>query len=662
MDTTRERINILLVDDDEDEYILLKTLVSNGGVKKEALKVDLEWAPTFESALKAFETGKHDAYLVDVNLGRHNGLELLRAASELDIRAPIIILTGQGTYENDISAMQGGASDFLEKDKLNLPLLERSIRYAIENKQAQEVLEERVRERTDQLARANEELIAEISLRRQAENYLRESEMKFRALADTTSAAIFIVQENIIRYANPASQFILGYEPLELIDHPLDEFVHPSYRDTINRSEANIPWAPNIPVRYEIKVIRKDGGERWVDVTSGEITYEGKPAWVITAFDITERDLAEQELRKAKLDLERRVEERTSELRKAVEQLHTAATEASQRAEELEALNNATQALLSTLDLETLLTQILDAAQSAIPAAEKGWLYLVEPKTGQLTIRAASDERIRNIRLPKGGKYPFKSFNHRKPVRIGDTHQEEALLSSATDINIDTYLSAMIAPLLLEDEIIGVMALGSSKIDSFTEEDLHLLTSFSITATSAIRNAILHTEMQRLAITDGLTGRYNRRAFMEMGEREIERARRFMRPLVAVMIDIDNFKQINDQYGHAAGDVVLKSVSDRILSCIRDVDILARYGGDEFAILLPESEWLNIFEISRRISACIVNEPIKAEGNSLAITISLGAARAKGSDDQLEKLLARADAAMYRAKQSGKNRIEICND
>lgn len=657
-----EKLHVLLVDDDEDEFVLLKDLVSEQTKRGDYPRIELDWVPTFEEALDAMSKGVHDAYLVDYHLGSRDGLDLLREAEELGLKAPIIMLTGQGNYEVDLAAMQSGASDYLVKSQINLPLLERSIRYSIEHKLVQDILEERVRQRTQELERANQELLSENELRRQVELHLRESEMKFRALADTTSASILIVQDSFIRYANMASRFIFGRTPEELVGQRIEDLIHPSYKNIVSDESLGAQWDSEFPVRYELKVIRADQETRWVDVTAGKMMYDGKPAWVLTAFDITERDLAEQELRKAKAELEVRVEERTAELRKAVAQLHEAATNARQHAEEMEALHTATSALLSTLNLETLLEQILNAARSAIPGAENGWLHMVEPDTGKLKMRAAieEDEHIRRIRIPRGKSYPILAAEQRKPLLIRDTMTEKGHLAGKKNgVDMSSYRSAIIAPMILDDEVIGVMSLSSSVPDTFTEDDLRLLTSFSVTASAAIRNAVLHAEVQRLAITDSLTNGFNRRAFMEIGEREMDRYRRFNRPLAAIMLDIDDFKNINDRYGHAAGDKVLHEVAERISRCIRDIDVLARFGGDEFAILLPDSDWRNIPDISDRIIRCVVEEPVNIPGESIQVTISLGAARVTPETSSLDDLLAAADQAMYAAKQKGKNRVVV---
>lgn len=324
---------ILLVEDDEDDYILTRSLLSETKVGL----FDLKWAPTYESGLEHLGQEDPDVVLVDYLLGSKNGLDLVREAIALGCKAPIIVFTGQDSYEVDVEAMKVGAVDYLVKGQINAALLERTIRYAIEHKQAEEALhkahdelEMRVKERTQELALVNEELREEIIERKRAEEAVRESETKFRSLAETTSTAIFIVQDLKIFYANPAAKFITGYSPQELECMEFWHLAHPAYQSILRQYGMSGKWddgaidsAPylQIPSRYELKLITKYGEERWADVTAGTIEYNGQPAWVITAFDITERDLAEQALRKAKDELEVRVAERTLELRYANEQL-----------------------------------------------------------------------------------------------------------------------------------------------------------------------------------------------------------------------------------------------------------------------------------------------------------------------------------------------------
>ena len=142
----------MLIDDDEEEYFLLKELVSGQAKGRTLHHYDLDWVSTYEEAVRAFLSCQYDVYLVDYHLGSRSGLDLLREAASSECSSPIIMLTGQGSYETDVSAMQLGAADYLEKNQLTLPLLERSIRYAIEQKQAAQQLEQLVHERTSDLA------------------------------------------------------------------------------------------------------------------------------------------------------------------------------------------------------------------------------------------------------------------------------------------------------------------------------------------------------------------------------------------------------------------------------------------------------------------------------------------------------------------------------
>lgn len=778
-------LRVLLVDDDEDEYVLIKGMFARLPGQGGGLQHTLDWAASYDEAIKLCTTGRYDIHLVDYHLGSHNGLDLMQAAQQHGCTAPFILLTGQGSYELDLAAMQQGAADYLLKDQINEYLLERSIRYSLERKQAQDELEMRVQERTQELAQANQELQKQVERRIRVEEILRESETRFRALAETTSAAIFIVQNKMIRYANPAARIVTGYAPEELINMELWRLAHPSYQNRLRQDQLVTQWAENIPARYEIKIITRKGEERWLDVTVGKLDYDHGPAWLFTAFEITERDLAEQALRRAKAELEMRVAQRTAEIRATSQRLETvmrtlpvaiviadsegqviegndsfydlwqinshqleqvqdwqnfkawwsetgeqlnladwplirainhgettigkvmdiqnfqghrktiissavpilstdgevvggvsvdqdithqrqleqqaqmAAREAQQRADELEGLHRATAALLSTLELDELLCQILDAAQSAIPAGEKGTLHLVSPSTGQLQVRATlgfSDERIRVIHSPKSRNFSAVVTRTRQPLLVDDVLTQAVPEGDPEEMkNIRSLISA---PLKYGDQVLGALTLSSTRPNAFTEGNLRLLVSFAATTTAALQNAILHAEVRQLAVSDPLTGQYNRRAFFDLGRREIERFQRFNHPLSAVMIDLDNFKQVNDVHGHAVGDQILRMIAERARNSIRETDIFGRYGGDEFTLLLPDTDLFSAQHIANRIREAVNSISLVSEHGIVKVTISVGVAQAQKAHHTLEDLLSGADQALYRAKANGRNRVE----
>lgn len=170
------RLKVLLIEDDEDDYVLVRSLLS----ESPALQYGLEWVTTYEAALEAMDRDEHDICLLDYRLGERSGLDLLREVTGKKYKAPIIFLTGRGDYDVDFEAMKAGAADYLVKDQISVPLLERSIRYAMEHKKAEEQLrraynevEIRVRERTAELARVNEALQAEIIERKHREAQVR---------------------------------------------------------------------------------------------------------------------------------------------------------------------------------------------------------------------------------------------------------------------------------------------------------------------------------------------------------------------------------------------------------------------------------------------------------------------------------------------------------
>ncbi len=160
-----------------------------------------------------------------------------------------------------------------------------------------------------------------------------------------------------------------------------------------------------------------------------------------------------------------------------------------------------------------------------------------------------------------------------------------------------------------------------------------------------------------MAMTDALTGLENRRSFFARGGEEIKRARRYQLPLSLLLLDVDEFKRVNDTYGHDIGDLVLQCIAHTLKESIREIDILARLGGEEFAILLPNTQAEAAAMLGERLRSSIEKETCACKGQNTRVTVSVGVAAHHADTLDLDTLLRNADQAMYRAKSLGRNRV-----
>jgi len=173
----------------------------------------------------------------------------------------------------------------------------------------------------------------------------------------------------------------------------------------------------------------------------------------------------------------------------------------------------------------------------------------------------------------------------------------------------------------------------------------------------AERQAV-QAQLLEMATTDSLTGLYNRRYFMTTASQEFERARRYQTPLALLMLDADHFKSVNDRYGHHIGDEVLKALARNGQRQLREMDLFARLGGEEFAILLPQTDLNAARTVAERVRQSIAAQPVAAEESTVSFTVSIGLAQLEPSTQNLDDLLRQADAALYQAKDNGRNRVE----
>ncbi|GAB4531345.1 MAG: hypothetical protein Fur0018_19280 [Anaerolineales bacterium] len=211
-------------------------------------------------------------------------------------------------------------------------------------------------------------------------------------------------------------------------------------------------------------------------------------------------------------------------------------------------------------------------------------------------------------------------------------------------------------PIFIQGEIALIFSLDNTVPRAYQKTHLNILEMFTNHAGLAIQNARLFEQIRSLALNDELTDLPNRRYLFTMGKREVQRAQRFGHPLSAVMIDIDHFKRVNDTYGHMIGDEVLRVVAERCRNVIRDVDVIGRYGGEEFGILLPDTPLAQAIRIAERLRNVVADTPLPTSGGKLSLTVSLGVAELRPDINDLQDLLDTADQGLYMAKQNGRNR------
>jgi diguanylate cyclase (GGDEF)-like protein len=335
---------------------------------------------------------------------------------------------------------------------------------------------------------------------------------------------------------------------------------------------------------------------------------------------------------------------------------------AQRRAEEAETLRRAGAIVAATLQQDESIARILEQLA-----------YVVPHDSASVQLLRGEDSVIvggHGFPDPQAVLGMRFSVKRNTPTRLIYQERRPYILNTAAEIT--TYLEGRLfddiqawmgVPLVVQDRVIGMLALESRQSDHFTSDHARLVAAFADQVAIALENARLFAEVQQLATLDPLTELANRRHFFALARTEFERSLRYGHPLSAMMLDVDNFKKINDRYGHAAGDQVLRVVAAQCCTTLRGVDIIGRYGGEEVIVLLPETERDGARQVAERLRQSLAQTAISIEGGTLLITSSLGVAtRDPGDDMDLETLIDCADQALYIAKQTGKNRVVCWED
>lgn len=309
--------------------------------------------------------------------------------------------------------------------------------------------------------------------------------------------------------------------------------------------------------------------------------------------------------------------------------------------------------LNSTLELPDVLSRLLGHVARFV-AYDRGVVFLVEgPRARPVASRGFGADELPAEPVPLAS-YRFIE----KIVRGGETllSSKDAGLRDAHYLGLAAVRSWVAVPLRSREEVMGFLAIDRFSGDPLNERDADMVATFTGAAAVAARNARLFGETQRLATIDGLTGLFNRNHFFQLAEQELRRGRRHKRGITVLMADIDHFKKINDRHGHQAGDRVLAQVGQCLRKMVRDMDIPGRYGGEEFAVLLPETLPSQALVVAERIRQAVSDLKITSDGERIPVTVSLGLA-GDPNPESLNALMKTADAALYRAKESGRNRV-----
>jgi diguanylate cyclase (GGDEF)-like protein len=297
--------------------------------------------------------------------------------------------------------------------------------------------------------------------------------------------------------------------------------------------------------------------------------------------------------------------------------------------------------LAASLDAEAVIHQTLSAA-TALPGVDAAFVNLDENGTRRTFALGISQEDADRaaLRTPSNSNLRAMEVSYR--YRLDEVGQTSSLPRSG-----------LVVPLRGEAKSIGSLAaISRSSTPSFPEETVTALEGIARRAGPALWTARLFAEARQQADLDSLTGLYNRRSFHDFLAREVARARRYERRLTVIVLDLDNFKRINDQIGHLGGDTVLAEIAERIRKVVRSSDIAGRVGGDEFAVILPESGRADGERLAERIRRTLATA---SSSSARTLEVSAGVAEL-GREEGPTDLFERADQALYRAKESGKAR------
>lgn len=357
--------------------------------------------------------------------------------------------------------------------------------------------------------------------------------------------------------------------------------------------------------------------------------------------------------RRSRKEAEQIIEEKSRELyHKSLELQRIVAAESRARSE-VETLWAALVAFTSSLDVDDVTAHLVRFLETLVPH-DNSAVYLLDGARFRLCRRGKAAEEGAAAGAIKPPVFPNNLRHATYPTIISDSANDPRVREWGIDVETGTWMAV---PMTAHGRNVGYLTLESRQKNGFDESAMELVRVLANEAAIALENAQLLREAERLSAVDSLTGLYNRRQFDASVRAEFERAARYDLPLSAIMMDLDHFKRVNDTHGHIVGDRVLVAVANACTRGLRAADICARFGGEEFCFLLPQTSLSAAICLAERLRAGVAGLHFETDGPEFTVTASFGVAERPAGELSAENLLERCDQKLYEAKRRGRDRV-----
>ena len=612
---------VLIIDDDPDDALLVQECLTRAPIGA-GLSID-----HVESGAEAFSRltrGTYDVLLIDYSLGREDGLSLFQEIRSKGIPTPAIFLTGRGSEGVAAAVMRAGATDYLVKANLRPESLGAAIRHATEMYHSR-------------LARED------------AETRLRESEAHLRAIIDNAlDAVIEMDAEGSISFWNLRAEAIFGWSRDEAVGRALGELIIPErHREDHARGLRHFLASGEGPLlnrRIEMSALRRDGTEFPVELSVTALRRGDSYGFTAFIEDITDRKGVEEEARRVNV------------------KLSASMKELEHRAQEMGRLGELGDLLQACQTAEEACKVAAHMAQLLFPAVDGALLVITSSRTAVHLEASWGMARSEEIGFPPEACLA---------LRRGKSHFVEEASPALRCPHLADPLPIWYAclPLTAFGDTLGVLHLrgptsteSGSRLRTECLNDAEKNLAAAVTERLALTLARLRLQetIRDQSIRDPLTGLFNRRHMQECLDRELRRAERSDKSLALMMLDLDHFKRFNDAHGHDAGDALMREFGNFLQSHVRGEDIVCRYGGEEFMIILPEASLEVAIRRAGQLREGVEHLTVHYRRLRLGpVSMSLGVAAYPAHGATPEALVHAADSALYSAKAAGRNRVVV---